>query len=151
MRTPLVNRRPVNDCPDCGGLWAGGHHPNYDHLHKTHDLPRPKRTDSHIIVRGYAAGMNGLTGLRQIWVFFDHLEPALVFSRAGRMSGHDITAHGVYEAAREIRYDTKLDRDITTLYVNLRDQFERGADDEIEIFTRWVRGCGEGPYFHPPK
>ncbi|WP_285633531.1 hypothetical protein [Actinoallomurus iriomotensis] len=125
--------------------------PNYDHLHKTPALPRPKQTDSHIIVRGYATGMNGLTGLQQIWIFFDHLEPALVFSRAGRMSGYDITAHGVYEAARETRCDFELDRDVTTLHVNLRSEFERGAEDEIEIFKRWVRGCGEGPYFDPPK
>ncbi|WP_030457155.1 hypothetical protein [Herbidospora cretacea] len=53
----------------------------------------------------------------QAWVFFTDLEPAVMFGLAGRMSSFDISGYGVYEAARQVRFDKRLDRDVHTLLV----------------------------------
>ncbi|MEZ7005477.1 hypothetical protein [Streptomyces sp. AD55] len=53
--------------------------------------------------------------VRRTWVFFEHLEPALVFGRAGRMSSYGITSYGVGQAAREVRFDHDTGRRVTTL------------------------------------
>lgn len=119
---------------------SGQVQPNYNHIHRAESLPRAKRTESHIIVRGYAVGMAGQ--LPQMWVFFDQLEPALVFGRAGRMSGYDISGYGVYEAAREIRYDARRSEDVTTLHVGPNTNPSLGhPSDEADAFHRWIQGC----------
>ncbi|WP_424532523.1 hypothetical protein ACOZ38_19845 [Sphaerisporangium viridialbum] len=138
------------DCAQCGGLWtARKKAPNYDHIHRAETLPRAQHTESHIVVHGYAVGMGGQ--LPQMWVFFEHMEPALVFGRAGRMSSYDISGYGVYEAARETRYDQRRRDDVTTLHVNVAaDSLDR-REGEREVFTRWVRGCDlASAHFEPP-
>lgn len=131
-----MSTMPAPECPDC--KWSG---PNYDHIHTAEALPRHKHTEDHVITRGYAVGMSGNGhGLPQMWVFFEDIEPALVFGRAGRMSGGDISGYGVYEAAAEVRFNGR--RDVTTLHVKL-DQptsLDR-AGGEAEVFARWVAGC----------
>jgi hypothetical protein len=105
-------------------------------------LPDSSRnTDTHQVLRGYAVGFAGLSasdqGLPQTWVFFEHLEPAIVFGRAGRMSAHDISGYGVYEAAREVRFDpSESDEQIITLYVSGHALDLRPGEDEI--FARWA-------------
>jgi hypothetical protein len=139
---------PAADCPKCRNAYGKGQYPNYDHVHGTGQLPRARRTDSHIIVRGYATGMAG--NLPQVWVFFEHLEPAVVFGRAGRMSISDISSYGVYEAARESRYDRNLNRDVRTLHINFAADF-RNHDEEGPILERWLRGCDpRSAYFERP-
>ncbi|WP_405140678.1 hypothetical protein OG589_27390 [Sphaerisporangium sp. NBC_01403] len=132
-------------CPECDNhMWMRGHHANYDHIHAAEVLPPAKHTDSHIIRHGYAVGMGG--SIPQTWVFFENLEPALVFGRAGRMSSHDIRSYGVYEAARENRFDARGRVDVTTLLVAGKSIDREG--DEAEIFRRWVRGCDpESAYY----
>jgi hypothetical protein len=123
-------------------------HPNYDHIHAVEALPRRHRSDSHIVTHGYATGMSGR--VPQTWVFFDHLEPAAVFGRAGRMGSPDITGYGVYEAAAEVRYHPGLDRDIHTLHVNLHREI-RDHGSERRLFERWIRGTSPASaHFQPP-
>ncbi|WP_405149104.1 hypothetical protein OG589_13450 [Sphaerisporangium sp. NBC_01403] len=99
-------------------------------------------------MHGYVVGMDGQ--LPQMWVFFEHIEPALVFGRAGRMSGYDISGYGVYEAAREVRYDERSQREVHTLYV-AGESLDR-RDGEAKVFNRWVRGCDpESSQFEPPR
>ena len=43
---------------------------------------------------------------------------ALVFGRSGRMS-HDFAGYGVYEAAREVRFDYDHNQDVVTLYLKI--------------------------------
>jgi hypothetical protein len=38
-------------------------------------------------------------------IIFDHLELAVAFGRAARMSGTDIASYGIYEAAHELLYE----------------------------------------------
>lgn len=138
------------DCPECGGPFMDAPHPNYDHVHRTGlgQLPRAARTDSHQVTRGYAVGISGR--VPQVWVFFDHLEPAVVFGRAGRMSGTDIVSYGVYEAAHELLYDDDLARDISILYVDL-DADLRDHQTERPILERWLRGTHpSSARFQPP-
>jgi hypothetical protein len=124
-------------------------HPNYDHVHRTRgQLPAARHSDSHTVARGYAVGMGGR--VPQIWVFFDHLEPAVAFGRAGRMSGTDITSYGVYAAARELRYDDGLSRDIATLHIDLAAD-HRDHQAERPVLERWLTGISPGSaYFRQP-
>jgi hypothetical protein len=124
-------------CPDCRQAYPSKQS-NYDHVHDVDTLPRARRTDGLVIRRGYAVGMDG--EIPQMWLFFDHIEPALVCGRAARMSIGDITGYGVYEAAQELRFDPRRRRDVSTLHVRTGDVFDR-CPDEKEAFTRWVAGC----------
>lgn len=127
---------PAPECPDCHGPT-----PNYDHIHGATTLPRRTHTNDHVVTPGYAVGMSGVggQGLPQTWVFFEDVEPALVFGRAGRMSGGDISGYGVYEAAAEVRFNGR--RDVTTLHVKSdQPSLDRG-EGEAEVFARWVAGC----------
>lgn len=124
-------------------------HPNYDHIHRARagQLPHAARTDSHQVTRGYAVGMSGR--LPQAWVFFDHLEPAVAFGRAGRQSGMDIASYGVYEAAHELLYDDDLVRDVSILHIDLEADL-RDHQSERPILERWLRGTHPGSaYFQP--
>jgi len=135
-------------CPACSGSAYPSDHGNYDHIHKVTALPPAKRGDSCIIRRGYAVGMDGVR-LPQVWVFFDRIEPALIFGRAGRMSIGDIGGYGVYEAAQEVRFDARRRRDVLTLYVDMRESLDR-RDDEAAAFARWVAGCDpRSSHFEP--
>ncbi|GAA4924428.1 hypothetical protein GCM10023334_029120 [Nonomuraea thailandensis] len=110
-------------------------------------LPRARHTDSHRVRRGYAVGMAGT--LPQMWLFFDHIEPALVCGRAARMSCFDIMGYGVYEGAQEVRFDERLRRDVRTLYVLDGDSLDRHTD-EAAAFTRWIAGCDpKSSHFKP--
>jgi hypothetical protein len=139
------------DCPECGGVFMDGPHPNYDHLHGTtaERLPRARRTDSRVVTRGYAVGMSGF--LPQFWVFFDRIEPAYAFGRAGRMAPTgDITSYGVYEAAHEVRWDEGQVRDVRTLHVATDTSLREHADDK-DLLTRWLRGTApQSAYYQPP-
>lgn len=98
-----MNQRTA--CADCSWHRSGPAQPHYDHVHRAPQLPRERRTESHILARGHAVGMAG-PRRPQSWTFFHDLEPALAFGRAGWMSA-DVSSYGVYAAAREIRYDTR--------------------------------------------
>lgn len=69
----------------------------------------------------------------------------MVFGRAGRMSGFDISQYGVYEAARQVRFQG---RDVHILLVD----FEADARDhrtERPILERWLSGCDPtSAHFH---
>ncbi|MFB4273054.1 hypothetical protein [Nonomuraea sp. GTA35] len=129
----------VPTCPECSGWAYSGSQENYDHIHEVKTLSPAKRTDGHIVRRGYAVGMSG-PAIDQLWVFFDYIEPALVFGRAGRMSIAEISGYGVYEAAQELRFDRRLRRDVHTLHVLDGDSLDRHTDEAV-AFTRWVAGC----------
>jgi hypothetical protein len=110
--------------------------PNYDRVVHVAELPRQVSRDSLKIEHGYAVELGGSIG--ECLVFFAHLEPALVFGRAGRMSSGDISSYGVFAAARELRFDERLRRDVVALHItgsNLDRQ-----DDEAEAFRRWIAG-----------
>lgn len=145
----------ADKCPECATMWMSGAHPNYDHIHAATSLPPAKRSDSLIIRRGYAVGIAGVgSGIPQTWVFFEHREPALVFGRAGRMSSHDIASYGVYEAARENRFDARRRDDVTTLYVgpDVFPPWDQGPNvGETADFLRWVDGCKPGSSQYEPK
>jgi hypothetical protein len=131
-------------CTACHGWKWAGQQPGYDHIHVALALPDDSRsTDTHQVTRGYAVGFAGVSasdrGLPQTWVFFEHLEPAIVFGRAGRMSACDISGFGVYEAAREVRFDlSESDEEIITLYVTGHALDRLPGEDEI--FARWAGG-----------
>lgn len=60
------------------------------------DLPQKVHRDELSIEHGYAVGIG-------TWYFFDAIEPAVTFGRAGRMSSHCL-GYGVYAAAMEMAY-----------------------------------------------
>lgn len=149
-----MNDQPTATCSSCQGWKFAGQQPGYDHIHAVPSLPDDSRdTDTHRFVPGYAVGLSNTEwgGLPQTWIFFEDLEPALVFGRAGRMSRHDISGYGVYAAAREVRYDpAESDEEITTLYVSGR-PLDRQLG-ENEIFGRWTRGVQlKSAYYQPPE
>jgi len=132
-------------------MFMDGPHPNYDHLHPTTAgrLPRSRRTEGRVVTRGYAVGLAGQ--VPQTWVFFDRIEPAYAFGRAGRMApAGDITSYGVYEAACDIRWDQDEARDIRTLLVAM-DTSQREVVDGQDLIARWARGTSpRSSYFQPP-
>ncbi|MEU5138140.1 hypothetical protein [Streptomyces californicus] len=127
---------------------------HYDHVHSVDRLPSPRHTDEHVVRRGYAvdfAGHRGGGGLSRSWVFFTDREPAVVFGRAARMSGFDVSHYAVLEAARENRWNERANTDVVTLYLmsgsNLRDH-----TTELTILRRWVQGCRPGAAsYDPPR
>ncbi|MFD6187455.1 hypothetical protein [Streptomyces goshikiensis] len=141
---------PCPACDDKTWAWKGGQ-PGYDHIHRVPRLPDEEREDGHYVLHGWATGFRSVTepGLRQTWVFFEHLEPALVFGRAGRMSIYDISSYGVYRAAREERFDRESEEMITALYVTGRAlDREPGEDKHI---ARWTRGVQhDSAYYEDP-
>ncbi|MGW0604091.1 hypothetical protein [Streptomyces sp. NPDC002640] len=138
-------------CPACTNWAYASSQPNYDHIHAVRALPDEDHEDTHLVLHGFATGFasESVPGLAQTWVFFEHLEPALVFGRAGRMSVHDITSYGVYRAAREIRFDDDTGRQVTSLYVTGR-KLDRETGEE-KHFTRWTRGVKpDSAHFEDP-
>ncbi|MFF2226897.1 hypothetical protein ACFVV7_26685 [Streptomyces globisporus] len=128
-----------NACPACTGWAHAGSQPGYDHIHRVLSLPEEQHEDQQRVLHGFATGFasSAEPGLAQTWVFFEHLEPALVFGRAGRMSVYDITSYGVYTAAREERFDHGSGRQVTTLHVAGR-ALDR-EPGEGKHFVRWAR------------
>ncbi|MBB4702281.1 hypothetical protein [Sphaerisporangium siamense] len=128
---------------------VGNNPPKYDHINlaQAGTLPLARDTRAHVVERGYVVGMRG-GGLRQTWVFFKDLEPALIFGRTGRMSAGDITGYGVYEAARETRYDKILGKEMTTLHM-AGESLDR-RKNEREAYIRWLQGVDlESAQFAP--
>ncbi|MER7736576.1 hypothetical protein ABTX80_37465 [Streptomyces erythrochromogenes] len=138
-------------CEDTTWAWAG-RQPGYDHIHRVVHLPDDQRdVDTHFVMRGFAVGFSSARagGLPQTWVFFEHLEPALVFGRAGRMSTHGISRYGVYQAAHETRFDFETAEQVTTLYVSKRSLDRKAGEDRH--FAQWVRGVRlDSAYYEPP-
>jgi hypothetical protein len=85
-------------------------------------------------------------------MFFDRIEPAYAFGRAGRMaSAGDITSYGVYEADHEVRWDEDQGRDVRTLHVATDTSLREHADDQ-DLLMRWVRGTSpRSAYYQPPE
>lgn len=141
------------DCPDCHtDMFTSEPHPNYDHVHRVADgqLPRARNGGYRKVVRGYATGMGGL--LPQIWVFFDRIEPAYAFARAGRMSAlGDVVSCGVFEAACESRWrefpgEVPSMRETRTLHIDFSTSVlerVRGSDDR-DLLARWTDGTVPG-------
>ncbi|MEU6412657.1 hypothetical protein [Microbispora sp. NPDC046933] len=132
----------IQECAECAAIpWTRPSlHPNYDHVHGVNSLPNAEQyadIESYSVTYGYAVGFDGR--VPQTWVFFEHLEPALVFGRAGRMSTRDISSYGVFAAVREVRYNHDLKREVITLLVS-GTAFDR-EEDEAEAFVRWLEGC----------
>lgn len=144
-----MDANPGRDCPNCHtDVFTQAHHPNYDHIHRAYagKLPKKHRSDSLIIVPGYAVGLAGR--IPQIWVFFDRLEPAYAFARSGRMSAVDFTRCGIYAAASEVRWSESLDRDVWTLHISFDTELHRGESGERDLLTRWVQGVSpESSYY----
>ncbi|MDW4912625.1 hypothetical protein [Streptomyces californicus] len=137
-----------NACPACTGWAHAGSQPGYDHIHRVLSLPEEQHEDQQRVLHGFATGFasSAEPGLAQTWVFFEHLEPALVFGRAGRMSVYDITSYGVYTAAREERFDHGTGRQVTTLHVAGR-ALDR-EPGEGKHFVRWARSVESDSAFY---
>ncbi|SCE62653.1 hypothetical protein [Streptomyces sp. OspMP-M43] len=138
-------------CTDCTDWKYAGSQPGYDHIHAVRVLPDEDHENTHLVLHGFATGFasDRVPGLAQTWVFFEHLEPALVFGRAGRMSSYDITGYGVYQAAREVRFDHDTGRQVTTLYVTGRALDREPGEDKP--FARWTRGVNpDSAYYEDP-
>ena len=129
-------------CPQCDDkTWRRrGSQPGYDHIHRVRSLPDEEREDVHWVLHGFATGFASTAepGLPQTWVFFEYMESALVFGRAGRMSVYDISSYGVYRAAREERFDYDSEQQVTTLYVTGRALDREAGEDKH--FARWAGG-----------
>ncbi|GAA5602415.1 MULTISPECIES: hypothetical protein [Streptomyces] len=111
--------------------------------HSVDRLPSPQYTDDHIVRRGYVvdfAGHAGGAGLPRSWVFFADREPAVVFGRAARMSGYDVSHYAVLEAARENRWNERASTDVVTLYVKGGSDLRNHTAERL-LLERWVRGC----------
>jgi hypothetical protein len=135
-------------CDACDPAALAPYDQPYDHVHWEQALPRNLRTDGCVRRRGYAVGMAG--AIRQTWVFFADLEPALVFGRAGRMSSVDIRSYGVYPAAHEVKFNDQDNRDVRTLYLH-HDSIDRQPDEQ-QVFQRWLAGTvASSSHFQPPR
>lgn len=148
-----MSDQPASTCPACEDeTWEWtGRQPGYDHIHRITSLPEDAQdSDTHIVRRGFAVGFAGADGggLPQTWIFFEHLVPALVFGRAGRMSVHDISGYGVYQAAHETRFDFETEDQVTTLYISGPALHRKAGVDQH--FAQWVRGVQPGSAFYEP-
>ncbi|WP_103349785.1 hypothetical protein [Amycolatopsis sp. CA-128772] len=136
---------PSRRCEACD-RFADRDVPNYHHIYRADKLPRPRQSDGHIVIHGYAVEISG--AIQRTWVFFHDIEPALAFGRAGRMSSVDIRGYGVFAAAREIRFDERLG-DVITLHLT-GENLDR-KPDEAKALTRWLAGVTpESSHFAPP-
>ena len=141
----MVARRQIRRCDACRD-YADRGLPNYHHVHQVDELPTAQRADDQIIVHGYVVELSGR--IDRCVVFFQDLEPALAFGRAGRMSSGDITSYGVYAAARELRYEEHRG-DITTLHVTGTNLDRKPG--EAAALQRWVAGVDpKSSHFQPP-
>ncbi|WP_333744056.1 hypothetical protein [Streptomyces ardesiacus] len=157
LLSPAIAAKATNSattkgtCPACTDWAYASSQPNYDHIHAVRALPDDDHEDPHLVLHGWATGLSSesVPGLRQTWVFFEHLEPAFVFGRAGRMSVHDITSYGVYRAAREVRFDYDTGRQVATLYITGLALDRQAGEDKH--FSRWTQGVQpDSAYYGDP-
>lgn len=80
----------------------------------TEDLPAPRHSETRSVLHGYAVQHSG--SHKSGWLFFDAPEPAYVYGRAARMA-RGCTNWEIRHAAREMMFDHKLGRDVSTLYL----------------------------------
>lgn len=110
-------------------------------------MPRQRRGHDHIIAHGYAVGLWGTMG--RVWNFYEHLEPALAFGRAGRM-GLGASGYCVVHAANEVRFVERDGRDVRTLYLAKGGNVDR-AEGEADALARWLRGIDpSSSHYCPP-
>lgn len=69
-----------------------------------------------VVTEGYAVELSG-RGIPSRWMFFPALEPAFMFGRVGRM-GHWVSDWEVHRATFVMDWDGRLERDVSTLYVD---------------------------------
>lgn len=144
--------RDHSGCPACAAFPTGSEGLDWDHVHEAAELPAVEHTDARHVIHGYLVRLGSHLGAHQRWFFFGHLEPALVFGRAARMSA-SVSSYGVHAAATEAHQDpANPTRDITTIHVRTGTGLDR-ADDELQHFDRWLRATRARPessHYHPP-
>ena len=117
----------------------------YDEVRDTGRLPLRAHLDHCIVRRGFAAEIDG--SRTELWFFFEHLEPALVFGRSARQSLR-INGFGVHPAAEE-GVSTPDGRDRRILHVIRSERLDR-HDDERRHFLAWANGCDPASAYWPP-
>ncbi|MFL5913719.1 MAG: hypothetical protein ACJ768_24545 [Gaiellaceae bacterium] len=114
----------------------------YEDITLVDKLPRKTSREDCSVTHGYAVGANGTGGrLAQTWFFFHHLEPALAFGRAARVSTA-VSGYGVYAAARKVKFSDAKGADEVFLYL-IGETLDRRPDENAYL-TRWVRGVKPG-------
>ena len=85
-----------------------------------------------------------------MWMFFQHIEPAVAFGRAARMACDDVNGYTVLKALRLIEWNEQAGRDVTTLYTT-GDRLDR-LPNEKTVLKRWLSGVSsESSHFRPPN
>ena len=129
-------------CPNCFIV-----HPGFDHIHEMGDKrPEPGQKDGRVVIKGFVTHIFGAYG--SVCTFFSHLEPALAFGRAARMS-KETEGFGVHDAYLETELDPRLQREVRSLTSD-RDPIHVSRDDEHEILLRWVDGCQPDSHHYVP-
>jgi hypothetical protein len=93
--------------------------------------------------RGYAVDLGDGR-----WYFFQALEPAYAFARAGRMAA-TVSSFAIHEATREIVFDPETGRDEVTLQV-LRCPIDVREHDR-DLVLAFATGLEEDRWQWPPR
>jgi hypothetical protein len=117
----------------------------YAEVRHTDHLPRRSHLDHRIIREGFAAEIGGVG--TELWFFFEHLEPALVFGRSARQSLR-INGYGVHPAAEEIS-SKPGGRDRRILHVARSERLDRRADERGH-FLASANACDVASAYWPP-
>jgi hypothetical protein len=117
----------------------------YDEVRHTDSLPRRSHLDHRIVRHGFAAEIGGRG--TELWFFFEHLEPALVFGRSARQSLR-INGYGVHPAAEEISAKPRA-RDRRILHVIRSERLDR-REDGSGHFLVWAYMCDPASAYWPP-
>jgi len=67
---------------------------NYRDVQYVDVLPRLRGSDSRVVTPGFAVNIHG-PRVPAMWLFFQHLEPAVAFGRAARMACDDVNGYSV--------------------------------------------------------
>lgn len=107
-------------------------------VHRVPTLPPQGRAGSQAVTHGWVTALRrGSTGVVD-WTFFEHLEAAVAFGRAARMSS-DVTDWQVHEAAtftRVVDGHANEGLFVAAVWKGLED-----ADHQAAVLHRWVAGC----------
>ena len=118
----------------------------YDEVVYVDRLKRPIHTYEMTRTNGYAVL------LESVWFWFPSAEPAYTFGRAGRMSAQ-VGSWGIQEAAHEVRWDSKRNRDVVNLYLVHDGGVERSPESDQTLIGGFLDGLDpRSSHWHPkPK